>query len=88
MHRIAGKAVVHCHILEHEDEGMMAWFQIDGTEGTQYAAASTIDSTCYNTYYVAGTTAAPTTATGNTANSATISGLLGIVCTLLTLMLC
>ena len=68
-----GKAVVHCHILEHEDEGMMAWFQIDGTEGTQYAGTSTIDSSCYNTAYVAPTTAttsAPTTAATSAATTA------------------
>ena len=39
-----GKAVVHCHILEHGDEGIMAWFQIDGNEGTQYAETRTIES--------------------------------------------
>ena len=44
-----GKTVVHCHILEHEDEGMMSWFQVDGTEGATYAAAKTIDQTCYDT---------------------------------------
>jgi hypothetical protein len=42
-----GKAVVHCHILEHEDEGMMAWFSITGIENTTYAAATTLDPTCY-----------------------------------------
>lgn len=44
-----GKTVVHCHILEHEDEGMMSWFQVDGTEGATYAPAKTIDRTCYDT---------------------------------------
>jgi len=32
----AGKYVVHCHILAHEDEGMMAYFQVRGEDGTQW----------------------------------------------------
>merc|ERR1712083_587149 len=42
-----GKMVIHCHILEHEDEGMMAWIDISGTEGATWTGAETIDSTCY-----------------------------------------
>ena len=42
-----GKLVVHCHVLEHEDQGMMALYSVQGTEGTVYAAATTLDSTCY-----------------------------------------
>ena len=32
----AGKVVVHCHILEHEDQGMMGLLSIGGTEGALY----------------------------------------------------
>ena len=42
-----GKQVYHCHILEHEDQGMMALGNIVGTEGTLYSGAETIDPTCY-----------------------------------------
>ena len=31
-----GKMVIHCHILEHEDQGMMGIFEITGTEGATY----------------------------------------------------
>ena len=33
---------------EHEDEGMMGWIQISGNDGARYAAAKTIDPTCYD----------------------------------------
>jgi len=42
-----GKMVIHCHILEHEDEGMMAWLQVTGTEGTTYSGNKQLDPTCY-----------------------------------------
>merc|ERR1740139_216501 len=48
-----GKRVIHCHILEHEDEGMMLVTQITGTEGTLLAAARTIDSACTGTTFEA-----------------------------------
>ena len=38
-----GKMVIHCHILEHEDQGKMGLFQITGTEGATYAAATPTD---------------------------------------------
>ena len=39
--------MTHCHILEHEDEGMMNIIQLTGTEGTIYSLAETLDTTCY-----------------------------------------
>jgi FtsP/CotA-like multicopper oxidase with cupredoxin domain len=42
-----GKMVIHCHILEHEDEGMMAWLDVTGSEGTTYSGNKQLDSTCY-----------------------------------------
>merc|ERR1740138_1908104 len=42
-----GKVVIHCHILEHEDEGMMGYISITGTEGAVWSGAEGIDSTCY-----------------------------------------
>eukprot|EP00930_Biecheleria_cincta_P067272 TRINITY_DN5375_c0_g1_i4.p1 TRINITY_DN5375_c0_g1~~TRINITY_DN5375_c0_g1_i4.p1 ORF type:complete len:654 (-),score=82.18 TRINITY_DN5375_c0_g1_i4:146-1906(-) len=42
-----GKMVVHCHILSHEDEGMMNIIQLTGTEGAVYSQAKALDSTCY-----------------------------------------
>ena len=54
--RWIGDQVIHCHILEHEDEGMMLVTQITGTSGTTYAGAETIDSTCYRDAYPASAT--------------------------------
>ena len=51
MDTFTGKAVVHCHLLQHEDEGMMAWIAVDGTEGAKYDDAKTIDPTCYDGAY-------------------------------------
>mmetsp|Transcript_12238 Transcript_12238/g.22646 ORF Transcript_12238/g.22646 Transcript_12238/m.22646 type:complete len:629 (+) Transcript_12238:46-1932(+) len=42
-----GKMVLHCHILEHEDEGMMAWIDVVGTEGSVWANNTDIENTCY-----------------------------------------
>jgi hypothetical protein len=30
-----GKAVLHCHFLEHEDKGCMAYLDITGTDDTR-----------------------------------------------------
>eukprot|EP00933_Yihiella_yeosuensis_P019515 TRINITY_DN15802_c0_g1_i1.p1 TRINITY_DN15802_c0_g1~~TRINITY_DN15802_c0_g1_i1.p1 ORF type:complete len:504 (-),score=55.98 TRINITY_DN15802_c0_g1_i1:299-1810(-) len=46
-----GRMVVHCHILPHEDEGMMAWIDIQGEPGSEWAGAERIDSSCYRTYF-------------------------------------
>lgn len=45
--RFVGNMVVHCHILEHEDEGMMGYFDVVGQEGTRWSGARQLDSTCY-----------------------------------------
>ena len=60
--RFTGKQVMHCHILEHEDQGMMAVGRITGTEGTLYTGAETIDSSCYRGAAVG----APTITTAST----------------------
>ena len=38
-----GKMVLHCHILEHEDEGMMLVTTITGTDGTLWTGAETAE---------------------------------------------
>mmetsp|Transcript_1918 Transcript_1918/g.5640 ORF Transcript_1918/g.5640 Transcript_1918/m.5640 type:complete len:593 (-) Transcript_1918:67-1845(-) len=79
--KFTGKMVVHCHILEHEDEGMMGFIDISGTEGTIYADAATLDSTCYAAAFNnTGTWATPATVdanagdAGDAANSAVSHG--------------
>jgi len=51
-----GKQVVHCHILEHEDEGMMGFFQVAGTEDEAYKCAESLDTKCYRTAFNASVT--------------------------------
>eukprot|EP01047_Picozoa_sp_COSAG01_P048569 COSAG01_NODE_4743_length_4771_cov_36.935360_1_plen_249_part_10 len=79
-----GKAVVHCHILEHEDEGMMAWFSITGIENTTYAAATTLEPTCYRGSYTctasAGTTCSANVCTCPNGTPTTASGSGGTLC--------
>ena len=59
-----GPSVIHCHILDHEDSGMMVTFNITGEEGTRFPPAygykhtpaygwvsspeERIDPTCYD----------------------------------------
>jgi len=45
--RFAGTMIAHCHLLEHEDNGMMGWFNVEGEEGTTSAAAKQLDDGCY-----------------------------------------
>jgi hypothetical protein len=42
--KYTGKAMIHCHQLEHEDAGMMAYLNVDGQEG---AVNSRLGSSCY-----------------------------------------
>jgi len=42
-----GTQVVHCHILQHEDVGMMLMSQIVGPRGRVFGAAERVDPTCY-----------------------------------------
>eukprot|EP00928_Gymnodinium_smaydae_P036262 TRINITY_DN25365_c0_g1_i1.p1 TRINITY_DN25365_c0_g1~~TRINITY_DN25365_c0_g1_i1.p1 ORF type:complete len:733 (-),score=68.75 TRINITY_DN25365_c0_g1_i1:358-2325(-) len=45
--KFTGKYVIHCHILTHEDEGMMSYFNVTGEEGTVWTGARLADPTCY-----------------------------------------
>mmetsp|Transcript_4336 Transcript_4336/g.10282 ORF Transcript_4336/g.10282 Transcript_4336/m.10282 type:complete len:557 (+) Transcript_4336:376-2046(+) len=42
-----GRIVMHCHLLTHEDNGMMLYWNITGQEGTRYPAKEKLDPTCY-----------------------------------------
>jgi FtsP/CotA-like multicopper oxidase with cupredoxin domain len=44
--KFAGEMVVHCHLLSHEDKGMMGLWEISGSDGVEYDT-SLLDSTCY-----------------------------------------
>jgi len=45
--RFPGTHILHCHLLKHEDFGMMAWFNVVGQEGGIWAGAELIDPKCY-----------------------------------------
>jgi len=42
-----GPYVMHCHILSHEDMGMMAFFNVAGKDGRLWPGAKQLDPTCY-----------------------------------------
>lgn len=42
-----GNIIVHCHVLKHEDKGMMGWYEVGGEEGAVWAPASTLDTSCF-----------------------------------------
>jgi len=42
-----GHMIFHCHLLGHEDQGMMGYFNITGNEGTHWPGAKTVDDNCY-----------------------------------------
>jgi len=44
--RHTGQQIVHCHILDHEDKGMMNIIDIVGKEGTTWPGARNVDPTC------------------------------------------
>merc|ERR1719183_2628343 len=46
-HKFAGDYILHCHLLKHEDFGMMGYFNIVGSEGTVWSGAELIDPTCH-----------------------------------------
>lgn len=47
-----GKTVLHCHILEHEDNGMMGFIEVTGVQGTRTPAAKRLDPNCYESAFV------------------------------------
>jgi len=42
-----GPQIFHCHLLDHEDTGMMAYFKVSGTEGAWWHGARLVDPECY-----------------------------------------
>eukprot|EP00971_Amphidinium_carterae_P091589 1813377-Amphidinium_carterae.1 len=44
--KFTGKMVSHCHVLHHEDEGMMAFIDIVGCEDEAWLGAREIDAQC------------------------------------------
>jgi len=48
-----GNHVVHCHILTHEDMGMMTYFKVEGEEGKEWPSER-LDPTCFRRHGGAG----------------------------------
>ena len=44
--KFSGHMVQHCHLLNHEDHGMMAQYDIVGEEGSVWQGAREIDPMC------------------------------------------
>lgn len=44
--QFTGKMVQHCHLLFHEDRGMMSQYRLYGNEGDVWKGAYAIDATC------------------------------------------
>jgi len=55
-----GRTIMHCHVLEHEDQGAMGWLKVNGG-----IAAPTYPGTGYSAYYVLNPTSAPPAAPSN-----------------------
>merc|ERR1712071_533851 len=39
--------VIHCHFLDHEDEGLMSWLWIQKGSANFWSGAKDVDPTCY-----------------------------------------
>jgi hypothetical protein len=49
--KFTGEYVMHCHILEHEDLGMMTYLDVTGKEGTVWPEAQRLDPGCYEHHF-------------------------------------
>ena len=74
--RYAGKKVVHCHFLTHEDKGCMAFYTINGVEGTTVsgATASAMATLTTTTSDLASDGTSTTTTTTTTTTTSSVAG--------------
>jgi hypothetical protein len=74
--RYAGKKVVHCHFLTHEDKGCMAFYTITGAEGTTVsgATASAMATLTTTTSDLASDGTSTTTTTTTTTTTSSVAG--------------
>ncbi|MCO4815297.1 MAG: fibronectin type III domain-containing protein [Flavobacteriales bacterium] len=73
----AGKTIMHCHILEHEDQGAMGWLDVQGGTGAPTFPNDANVTTPYSEYYTFNTApvtipAAPTTLSATAVSSSSI----------------
>ena len=74
--RYAGKKVVHCHFLTHEDKGCMAFYTITGAEDTTVpgATASAMATLTTTTSDLASDGTSTTTTTTTTTTTSSVAG--------------
>jgi FtsP/CotA-like multicopper oxidase with cupredoxin domain len=46
--KFTGKMVAHCHLLSHEDEGMMSMIEVGGTEGATFSGVHSCYSSAWS----------------------------------------
>jgi FtsP/CotA-like multicopper oxidase with cupredoxin domain len=69
-----GRFVIHCHLLEHEDDGMMAQFEVVAPTATPTATfTATATATSTATATTTGTATATTTATPSSTTTSTVT---------------
>jgi hypothetical protein len=72
----SGMGMMHCHLLDHEDQGAMGWMNVIGGQGPPSFPADGDLATPYSDYYVlagGATLPAPTSLTATAASSTSIS---------------
>lgn len=50
----SGRTIMHCHILEHEDQGAMGWLNVLGGEGPPTFPLDTDSTVSFGEYYILG----------------------------------
>ena len=73
----AGKTIMHCHILEHEDQGAMGWMDVQGGQAAPTFPVDANIATPYSEYYTVGSTIVtiPSAATNLSATAASSSSI-------------
>ena len=73
----AGKTIMHCHILEHEDQGAMGWMDVQGGQAAPTFPVDANIATPYSEYYTVGSTIVtiPSAATNLSATAASNSSI-------------
>lgn len=72
----SGMGMMHCHLLDHEDQGAMGWMNVIGGQGPPSFPADGDLTTPYSDYYVIGggtTLPAPSNLTATAASSTAIN---------------
>jgi hypothetical protein len=77
----SGRTIMHCHILEHEDQGAMGWLNVTGGIGAPTFPADGDLTTPYSAYYSFGVAPNPPAAPTNLVATASSSSSIGLTWT-------